>query len=165
MSAALIAAMRAALQTADRTFAENGLLACHAARKEIRAALAEQPAQEAIPADMAHYNAIAANYAAAQAPAPIAQPEEAPTSTTTPNLACKSVQARLAAQWGYVRAPIAQPLHPWIQRQQPFTDTQIDAILDHAGVSELPAGYESLDYEIARAIERAHGISAQEPAP
>jgi hypothetical protein len=32
--------MRAALETADRTFAENGLLACHAARKEIRAALA-----------------------------------------------------------------------------------------------------------------------------
>ena len=31
----------AALQVADRTFAENGLLACHAARKEIRAAIAK----------------------------------------------------------------------------------------------------------------------------
>ena len=32
-------ALLIALQTADRTFAENGLLACHAARKEIRAAI------------------------------------------------------------------------------------------------------------------------------
>lgn len=32
-------ALRKALQVADRTFAENGLLACHAARQEIRAAI------------------------------------------------------------------------------------------------------------------------------
>ena len=32
-------ALLIALQTADRTFAGNGLLACHAARKEIRAAI------------------------------------------------------------------------------------------------------------------------------
>ena len=41
-NARLIAAapnMLAALQIADRTFAENGLLACHAARQEIRAAI------------------------------------------------------------------------------------------------------------------------------
>ncbi len=34
-----------ALRTADRTFAENGLLACHAARQEIRAAIAKAEGQ------------------------------------------------------------------------------------------------------------------------
>lgn len=39
--------------------------------------------------------------------APPASQEQAP-SPTYPNLACKSVQARLAAQWGYVRQEQAQ---------------------------------------------------------
>ncbi len=47
-----------------------------------------------------------------EASPPIAQ--QAPA--VAPNLACKSVQARLAAQWGYVKAPAVAPL----------TDEQID---------------------------------------
>jgi len=47
---------------------------------------------------------------------------------------------------------------PWVQRQTPFTDSQIDAILDHAGVAELPPEWDRCGYEIARAIEAAHGI-------
>lgn len=62
------------------------------------------------------------------------------------------------------QAAPAQPLtdSPWVQRQTPFTDSQIDAILDHAGVAELPPEWHRCDYEIARAIEAAHGITAKE---
>ena len=35
-----------ALLVADRTFAENGLLACHAARQEIRAAIAKATGEQ-----------------------------------------------------------------------------------------------------------------------
>ena len=48
-NARLIAAapeMLQALLVADRTFAENGLLACHAARQEIRAAIAEATGEQ-----------------------------------------------------------------------------------------------------------------------
>lgn len=40
-------ALRKALEVADRTFAENGLIACHAARQEIRAAIAATKEQQA----------------------------------------------------------------------------------------------------------------------
>ena len=43
--------------------------------------------------------------------------------------------------------------------RKPLTDEEIDRALDAAGVGEFPSGYEYLDYEIARAVERAHGIA------
>ncbi len=49
-NASLIAAapdLLEALIAADRTFAENGLLACHAARKEVQAAIARATGEAA----------------------------------------------------------------------------------------------------------------------
>ena len=40
----------------------------------------------------------------------------------------------------------------------PLTDKQIDAILDASNVTEIDAVPIEYDREIARAIERAHGI-------
>lgn len=45
--------------------------------------------------------------------------------STAPNLACKSVQARLAAQWGYVR-PAAVPMTEE-QRTASWLDSPVDA--------------------------------------
>lgn len=42
----------------------------------------------------------------------------------------------------------------------PLTDSQITSVLESAGVPELPPEWASCDYEIARAVERAHGIFA-----
>ncbi len=42
-------------------------------------------------------------------------------------------------------------------RRVPLTKDQIDEVLDKAGVPEYQ-GCEGIDVEIARAIERAHGI-------
>jgi len=71
-------------------------------------------------------------YAAPQAPA------------VAPNLACKSVQARLAAQWGYVRAPAValtdeqiDELHEQIQRIKSVLAERIECELYEMQV--LPA--------------------------
>lgn len=69
--------------------------------------------------------------------------------------------------WGkYARpqpAPAREPLTPWIQRQVPLTDSQIDAVLNAAGLHEPTEVL--IDREIARAIERAHGITPAKEAP
>lgn len=45
----------------------------------------------------------------------------------------------------------------------PLTVNQIDSVLDEAKVPEYP-GNERIDVQIARAIERAHGIGTQAPS-
>ena len=47
----------------------------------------------------------------------------------------------------------------------PLTDEQIDAALDAARVGELPDGWTSIERDIARAIEAAHGITAAKDKP
>ena len=44
----------------------------------------------------------------------------------------------------------------------PLTDAEIAIVLDRAGVPGLPPEWALCDYEIARAIEAAHGITAKE---
>jgi len=74
---------------------------------------------------------------------------EARALYTTPiNLACKSVQARLAAQWGYVKDD-AQTA------RQPLTDAQIQDIWCSARTEGNQLG----PFWFARAIEKAHGIT------
>lgn len=63
------------------------------------------------------------------------------------------IRDALAALDAALAAPVAQP---WILRQVPLTDSQIDAVLSANGLHEPT---EVLVYwEVARAIERAHGI-------
>lgn len=64
--------------------------------------------------------------------------------STAPNLSCKSVQARLAAQWGYVR-PASVPM----------TDEEIESLLVNWPKDGIAF------FEFARAIEAHHGITAQ----
>lgn len=63
--------------------------------------------------------------------------------STAPNLSCRSVQARLAAQWGYVR-PAAVPM----------TDEQIRSMCKQGWVFETVRQW-------VHVIEAHHGISTQ----
>jgi len=68
---------------------------------------------------------------------------------TTPNLACESVQARLAAQWGYVR-PVQVPMTP-TERERELDRSPVDASWE-AGDAFMEGIY---------AAEAHHGIAAQ----
>jgi len=72
-----------------------------------------------------------------------------PQPTSDLNLADKSVQNRLAAQWGFV------------PKQQPLTDEQIKTAFLNVDLFE--EGDELLGYEvdITRAIEAMHGIGGE----
>ena len=72
-----------------------------------------------------------------------------PQPTSDLNLADKSVQNRLAAQWGFV------------PKQQPLTDEQIMAIGRELGLKCRLGGNPNIDFDFARAIERAHGIEEE----
>ena len=72
-----------ALRVADRTFAENGLLACHAARIEIREALAAAEAQPRVECE--------ANYTTLEV-----QPADEPKPLTTMNDYDEALISRLA---------------------------------------------------------------------
>jgi hypothetical protein len=78
----------------------------------------------------------------------------------TPGKSALDVSTAQLARFAALALAQRQPLtdSPWVQRQTPFTDSQIDAILDHAGVAELLPEWDRCGYEIARAIEAAHGI-------
>ena len=72
--------------------------------------------------------------------------------STAPNLSCKSVQARLAAQWGYVR-PAAVPM----------TDEQVRKLFSEKQwyeLGEYPFTWAAAQV-IIRAAEAHHGITAQ----
>ena len=98
----------------------------------------------------------------------------------SPNFNCKSVQARLATAWGYVKAPPEQepvkfeavwdsgPTNKDYEdamrlkrlqqltappQRKPLTDEEIILI-----VAECAASHQHTDIHFARAIERAHGI-------
>lgn len=54
-----------------------------------------------------------------------------------------------------LRAALKQP------KRQPLTDEQILMALDAAEIPELPRDFRDVDIDIARAIERAHGIGGE----
>jgi len=68
----------------------------------------------------------------------------APSQEPAVNLSCKSTQARLAAQWGYVPAP-SQPV--------PLTDEQIKAL-----VMSWAHDYGKTTTDLIRSVEAHHGI-------
>lgn len=70
--------------------------------------------------------------------------------STAPDLSCKSVQARLAAQWGYVR-PIALPMTDAQRNDMICTVTTLCAKLSRQAIAGM-----AIDW-----TEAHHGITAQ----